>query len=216
MPRYGRRHSLVLYTYMLDRWWKSTLRISILLLALAIALWILPIQWPQYHFLWVSDLTLGLIAGAGGYAVILSVLLILIRKSAFVQPFSDHLLLMTPFLRLNISYRRLLQSSSVEMQHLFPIGKYKGFRRKLLRPLASQTAIVLDMRGWPLPRWFLNLFLSPFFFPDKTSRMALLVPNWMDFSVDMESFRSTWLDSLRQIGNTPQSRILTSISKAKR
>jgi hypothetical protein len=216
MPRSGRRHCLVLYTYMLDRWWKSTLRIGILLLALAIALWFLPIQLPQYHFLWVSDLTLGLIAGAGAYAIILSVLLIFLRKSAYVQPFPAYLLLITPFLRLNISYRRILQASSVEMQHLFSFGRNKGLRKRLLRPLASQTAILLEMRGWPLPRWFLSLFLSPFFFPDRTPRMALLVPNWMDFSVDMENFRSTWLESLRQTGNSPQSDILASIKKAKK
>ena len=215
MPPSGHRHNLVLYTYMLNRWWKSILGIGVVLLALAAGLGGLPGALPQYHFLWVSDAILWVVGGAGAYAILLAFFIIAIRKSAYVQPFKSHIRLSTPFLRMNISYRRIRQASSVEMQHLFPIAKYKGWRRKLLRPLGGQTAIVLEMIGWPLPRWALSLFLSPFFFPDKTSRLALLVPRWMEFSTEMESFRGTWLDSLRQPGNTAQSDLLASFSKPK-
>jgi len=216
MPHNGHRHRLVLYTYMLKHWWKYTLWIGIILLALAAGLRILPPRLPQYHFLWESDMTLWAVAGAGGYAVLLSVFLIIISKSAYVQPIVTHLRLNTPFLRMNISYRRIRRASSVEMQHLFPIDRYKGWRRRLLRPLARQTAIVLEMDGWPLPRWVLSLFLSPFFFPDKTSRLALVVPMWMEFSMEMENFRSTWLDSLHEPDSNPQSALLASLSNSKR
>ena len=85
-----------------------------------------------------------------------------------------------------------------------------------MRPLAAQTAIVLEMRGWPLPRWALSLFLSPFFFPDKTSRLALLVPKWMEFSMELENFRSNWSDAQHQPENTPQSALLANISNSKK
>jgi hypothetical protein len=216
MPRSGRRHRLVLYTFMLNRWWKFTLIIGVILLALAVGLEIRPIHLLQNQYLWISEKVLWVVAGAGVYAIILSLFLITIRKSAYIQPFAKHLRLVTPFLRMNISYRRIVQASSVEMQHLFPIYQYKGWRKKLLRPLAGQTAIVMEMRGWPLPHWVLGLFLSPFFFPDKTSRLALLVPKWMEFSMDMESYRSTWLDSQNQSESSPQSALLASISKSTR
>ena len=216
MPRNGHRHRLILYNYMLNHWWKSTLWIGVLLLALAIELRILPEQLPQYHYLLVSDLTFWTVVGAGGYAIILSVFLILIAKSAYIQPCATHLNLVTPFLRMNISYRRIRQSSSVEMKHLFPINKYKGWRWRLARPLAGKTAIVLEMQGWPLPHWVLNLFLSPFFFPDKTSRLALLVPKWMDFSMEMESLRSDWLDSRHAPNFNPQSALLAGLSNSKK
>jgi hypothetical protein len=216
MPRNGRRHRLYLYTYMLDRLWKYTLGIGAAMLALAAGLAILPIQFQQFNIPWVSDRVLWVTAGAGAYALGLTIFLVSIRKLAYVQPFADHLRLITPFLRMDISYRRILKASSVEMQHLFPFGKSKGWKQKILRPLASQTAIVLDLKGWPLPRSLLGLFLSPFFFPDKTSRLALLVPKWMDFSMDMESFRSTWLDSLHDPDRTPQSALLASISRPRK
>jgi len=216
MPRTGRRHRLILYTYMLNRWWKFSLGIGVILLVLAGAMRLLSLRLPQYQYLTESDQTLGALGGAGGYAVLLSVFLFSIAKSAYVQPFATHLRLSTPFLRMNISYRRIHQASSVEMKHLFPISSYMGWRWRLVRPLAAQTAIVLEMRGWPLPHWVLNLFLSPFFFPDKTSRLALLVPKWMDFSMELEGFRSNWLDSRHEPGNNPQSALLASLSTFKK
>jgi hypothetical protein len=214
MPRNGHRYRLVLYTIMLDRWWKYTIGIGAVLLLLAEGLTILPLRLNQYHFLGLSDLIQLMVAGAGVYALMLSLFLIAIRNMAYVQPCADHLRLVTPFLRLNISYRRLLTASSVEMQHLFPVERYKDWRQGLLCPLAGQTATVLDLRGWPLPRWVLDLFLSPFFFPDKSCRLALLVPRWMDFSIDLESLRSTWLDSLNEPAASPRSDLLASITKS--
>jgi len=214
MPQKGHRHRLMLYTYMLNRWWKFTLWIGLILLALAAGLWILSLQVPEYYM--VSEKTLWALTEAGGYAVLLSVFLVAIAKSAYVQPFANHLRLSTPFLRMNISYRRICKSSSVEMKHLFPINNYKGQQRNLLRPLVAKTAIVLEMRGWPLPHWVLGLFLSPFFFPDKTSRLALLVPKWMDFSMEMEGFRTAWLDSQHVQDIDPQSALLASFSNSKK
>ena len=216
MPHNGHRHRLMLYTYMLNRWWKLTLGIGVLLLALAVGLRITSERLPQYQILFESDLTFWAVAGAGGYALLLSVFLIAIAKSAYVQPCVNHLRLSTPFLRMNISYRRIQKASSVEMKHLFPMNNYKGRQRALIRPLAAKTAIVLDMHGWPLPHWVLNLFLSPFFFPDKSSRLALLVPKWMDFSMEMESFRSTWLDSQHEPDSDPQSALLANLSNSKK
>jgi hypothetical protein len=117
---------------------------------------------------------------------------------------------------MNISYRRIRKASSVDMKHLFPISSYKGWRSRLARPLAGMTAIVLEMQGWPLPHWVLNLFLSPFFFPDKTSRLALVVPKWMDFSMEMENFRTNFFDSQHEAGNNPQSDLLASLSNSKK
>ena len=215
MPPGGRRHRLILYTYMLNHWWRLTLWIGMLLLALTAGLRILSLKLPQFHFLLESDKTIWAVAGAGVYAVLLSIFLVIISKSAYVQPLTTHLRLITPFLRMNISYRRIRRASSVEMKHLFPIFGYKGWRRRLMLPMAGQTAIVLEMHGWPLPHWVLNLFLSPFFFPDNSSRLALLVPKWMEFSLEMESFRSAWLESQQEPDSNPQATVLASLSNYK-
>ena len=212
----GHRYPLILYAHTLKRWWKFTLWIGIILLVLAVGMRVMSLEFPEYYSLLESDETLWGLVGAGGYAILLSIFLFTISKYAYVQPFSNHLRVITPFLRMNISYRRIRQASSVDMKHLFPIGQFKGWRWRLMRPLAGQTAIVLEMRGWPIPHWVLNLFLSPFFFPDKTSRLALLVPKWMDFSMEMESFRTKWLDSQHETESSPQSVLLASLANPKK
>jgi len=213
MPRSGRRYHLILYTYVLNRLWRPTLGIGIVLLAMVAAFAWLPSALPKYQPPQVADWMLWLAGGVGAFAVFLAIFLIAVSKSAYVQPFDNHLRLVTPFLRMNISYQRFIQASSTDMGRLFSLENLKGRKRTFLRPLATQMAIVLELKGWPLPRWALDLFLSPFFFPDRTARLALVVPDWIQFSTELDSFRSAWLDSRRNPGGTPQSDLLASLSE---
>jgi hypothetical protein len=216
MPNTGHRHRLVLYTYMLNRWWKLILAIGLFLLALSLELQKYPIPLTQHRVMTAPQWLVLTITGSGIYAVLLAVALFFFRKSAYIQPFSNHLKLATPFLRMNISYQRIQKTSSVEIQHLFAINRYRGDKEKLLRTLAPETAIVLEMRGWPLPRWVLGFFLSPLFFPDKSSRLALLVPNWMECSLEIENFRSAWISSKTKPRTSPEEALLSSISRSTR
>ncbi len=200
MPNNGHRYLLVMYTYVIGRWWRATLVLGLVLLVLAIGLAILPGYLPQAHFLQVERQSLWGAGGIGVVAIGLSIFLIAIRRSAYVQAQSDHIRLVTPFLRLNISYRRILHTSTAEMSDLYSLKKGGGWRRSFLRPLAKKTVIVLDLNGYPLPRAALRLFLSPYFFPDKSPRMVLMVPDWIEFSAELESFRSTWMGTSRQAG----------------
>ena len=212
IPNKGRHYRLVLYTFIINRWWQAILGIGIVLLALVAALIWLPTLLPQYTLPQVADRILLLAGGVGALAIFLAIFLLAIRKSAYVQPFDNYLHLVTPFLRMNIAYSRIRQASSAEMGRLFPPENSRGQKRVYLYQLSKQTAIVLELNGWPLPRWALSLFLSPYFFPDKTARIALLVPDWIQFSTEMESFRNAWLDSLHKPVSTPRSDLLASLS----
>jgi hypothetical protein len=67
----------------------------------------------------------------------------------------------------------------------------------------------------------LLIVYSPFFFPDKTPRLALLVPDWIAFSTELESRRGAWQDFSHQppactcagTSDSPNSRLLSSLSK---
>jgi hypothetical protein len=216
MPRAGRRHLLVVYIHVINRWWRALLGIGIIMLALAGGLYGLPRYMPQVPVARVSETTLWLVGSVGAFALLLGIALVTIRNFAYVQPFENHLRLVTPFLRLKISYRRIRQTSTVEMTSLFPLEQYKGRKRTILRPLMKYTAVVLDLNGLPLSRTALQLYLSPLFFPDKTPRLALLVPDWIKFSTEMESFRGAWLDAQNQPSHDPRSALLASITKSKR
>jgi hypothetical protein len=212
MPHSGRRYRLIIYTASLDRWRKFILGLGLTLIGLAVGLWILSALVPQYLFLLEPDLTLWAVAGAGGFTVLLSVFVLWMSKSAYVEACPNQLRLVTPFLKLNISYQLIIQASVDEMKHLFPIQSYKGWRLRLARQLAVNTAIVLDLRRWPIPYRVLAQFLSPFFFPDKSPLLALLVSNWMEFSMELDSLRSAWIKSQLVPNNDPHSVLLARLS----
>ena len=63
----------------------------------------------------------------------------------------------------------------------------------LLVPIATGakgidwTAIVVELRGHPMPQSKLRLFLSPLFFKDKTPHFVIVVNDWMQLSSEMQS-----------------------------
>lgn len=180
MAKGGRRYPLVVYTHMIDRWWPAILVLGIALLGLAWALY----SWGFEQWRW---LTCGSI---GAFNVFVGLFLILVRKAAYVQPFSDHLKLATPLLRVNISYKRFQRTTSANMGSLFPPKSVTKWQADIIQPLAKMTAIVISLSAFPMSQSSLRLFLSPLFFKDKTPHFVILVNDWMKLSTEIESMRS--------------------------
>jgi len=180
MAKGGRRYPLVVYTRMINLWRPVIFAIGIALFGLAWALY----SWGFEQWRWLT------IAGIGGFNLFLGILLFVLRQSAYVQPFSDHLRLVTPFLRLNISYKRFLRTSSSTMSALFPPNSVSKWQADIIQPIAKMTAIVLQLRGHPLSQSVLRLFLSPLFFKDKTPHLVIVVDDWMRLSSEIEGMRS--------------------------
>jgi hypothetical protein len=188
MAKGGRRYPLVVYTHMINRWWPAIFTLGLALFALSWALH----SWGFEDWRWLSFTSIG------GLCIFLGILLLLTRKSAYVQPFSDHLRLATPFLRLNISYKRFKRASSANMGALFPPQSVSSWRREIIQPLAKMTALVIELTGYPMSQSTLRLFLSPLFFKDKTPHFVILVDDWMKFSAELESMRSGGVQSAPQ------------------
>ncbi len=192
MAKAGRRYPLVIYTRMIDRWWPAIFLLGLATMALA---------WPFYQdvytrltepWRWMT------LAGVGAGVVLISLFMLMMRKSAYAQPFSDHLLLATPIFRLNISYRRVQRTSTAIMATLFPPRSMRGMKRDIIEPLTGMTAVVIDLNAYPVSRSVLIFFLSSFFFKDKTPHLVLLVQNWMGFSTEIESMRTSGNQSIHQ------------------
>ncbi|GAB4503902.1 MAG: hypothetical protein Fur0043_08950 [Anaerolineales bacterium] len=183
MPRAGRRYPLVIYQRMLNRWWPATLLLAIGLFLLG---WGVS-RWPEGQ---EDPLAVEGLYGLGAFALAITAFLFLIRKAAYVRPYKDHLRLVTPFLRLHISYRRFRGTTTTTMQALFPPSSISGWRREIIAPLASMTAVIIHLNAFPMPPAMLRLFLSPFFFKDKTPHFVILVEDWLRFSAELDSMRA--------------------------
>ncbi|MDP1716226.1 MAG: hypothetical protein Q8L41_15925 [Anaerolineales bacterium] len=180
MARGSRRYPLVNYTHMIDRWWPAIFALGFALLGVA---------WAIYNRGFEQWRWLGM-AGIGGLNIFIGFLLLIVRKSAYVQAFNDHLRLATPFLRLNISYKRMRRTTSTNMGALFPPNSLSTWRAGIIQPIAKKTVIVIELNAFPMPQSSLRLFLSPLFFKDKTPNFVILVNDWMRFSSELESMRT--------------------------
>jgi len=187
--RAGKRYPLVVYRLMLSRWWPPTLAIGLVMLIIAYSEYIGLGQFIPWR--WLVPAAVGILG------IFVGMLFFVFRYLAYVQPHPDHLKLITPFLRLNISYKRIVRTTTTEMRLLFNF-KPKGLGAWLDilglnerdAPLATKTALVVDLKSYPIPRQVLEFFLSRYFFKDKTPHLVLLVDDWMRLSNEMESMRT--------------------------
>lgn len=183
MARGGHRFPLIVYRHLLNRWWTPMFAIGLVMFALAYEQY----SHPVYRFIpWRWQL----FAGIGMLAVFVGVFFLVLRQIAYIQPFPGYIKLVTPFLRINISYKRLHKTTTTEMRQLFPPKSMSGWMRDIFAPLASQTAIVLELKSHPVSPLLLRMFLSRFFFKDKTPHLVILVKDWMGLSSEIDSFRT--------------------------
>jgi hypothetical protein len=183
MARAGHKYPLVVYRHMLNRWWPAMIAIGLGMFALAYTEYIQPLG----KFLpWRWQLAVAV----GGLAIAVGIFFWVIRYFAYVQPFPTYLKLATPFMRINISYKRIKKTTATEMRYIFAYKSMSGWVKEIFSPLATQTALVIDLSGYPISPRLLRLFLYRFFFKDKTPHLVILVKDWMRFSTELESMRS--------------------------
>ncbi len=186
MAKASRRYPLIIYREMINRWWPATLFLSVSLVGLAWLVYRDPLGQAE-AWRWQGLVVLA------GVAFVFTLMLFALRSSAYIQMLPTHIRLVTPFLRLNISYKRLRRYTTAEMRTLFPPSAMRGWKRELIAPLSAMTAVVLELNGWPVQPSFMRIFISSLFFKpkDKTPHFVILVKDWMRFNTDLESLRTS-------------------------
>ena len=192
MPAQGKRYPLLIYQLMINRWWPPILTLGIVMVATVTiswaSAWLLPLGKNPIPI--IPDFTGIIVLAAGFLAIVFAIILMMIRSQAYIQPFGTYLRVNTPFLRFNISYKRFMRTYSATISTLFPPRSLSKRRREIIAPLGSKTAIVVELRGFPVSANTLRTFLSTFFFKDKTTHIVLLVKDWMQLSTEIESMKT--------------------------
>jgi hypothetical protein len=180
MAKGGRRYPLVIYSHMIDRWRSDIFLLGLALLGLAGAIYF----WGMEEWRWMT------IGGIGVFSIFVSIVLWIARKSAYIQPYPEYIRLVTPFLRLNVSYKRFRRTTSANMGALFPRNSITKAQADIMELFAGMTAIVIELTKFPIAPSTLRIFLSPLFFKDKTPHFVILVDDWMRLSTEIDSMRS--------------------------
>jgi hypothetical protein len=187
----GNRYPLLLYRRVMSRLWAAALVLGILLL----------VAWGWEWFYPTPLLEGGdniWLAVAGLVSLAFALFAFFGRNMAYVQPRRDHLRLVTPFLRLNISYRRVRNSHPAEFTQLFPPNEASWAQRNLLDPFYGKTSVVVELTAFPMNPRLLRFFLAPQMFSPHSKGLVFLVPDWMEFSTDLDSFHGAWMQTQKR------------------
>ncbi len=207
MARAGHRFPLLIYRHMLNRWWFALVFMGIALFGWAYVEYIQPPGTSVLLPFFVGPVLVGpisvepilvwpwhLLSAVGALAIVTGFFIWSVRFFAYVQPCPNYLKLITPFMRANISYKRIQKTTASEMRYLFSEKSMQAFwmfgTRDIFALVARKTALVIELNGYPLPPALLRIFLSRFFFKDKTPHLVILVEDWMRLSSELESMRS--------------------------
>jgi len=181
----GSRHLLLFYRRSLDRIWKSTLILGMILLA--------AVRWDllnQYDLFGISS-DVWFLATAY-FSLFVCLVTFLERYFTYVQVHSGFLSVVTPFLRFKISFRRIRSMHPALIQQLFPKVKANWTQRSFLDPFYGKTALVLELAGYPLNPMLLRLFLPNVMFSPHSEGLVLMVPDWMKLSTELDSLKGAW------------------------
>jgi hypothetical protein len=184
-PSSGKRHALLLYHRAMGRLGLPTLLLGLLLATL----------WGWNAFIGTPLVMLknsSLLLIAACVTLLFSLFAFISRYRSYVQVHRDHLRLVTPFLPLRVSFRRIRRAHPVDFHTLFPPSEASWAQRSFLEPFYGQTALVIELNGYPMPRAILRLFLAPQMFSRNTTGLVFLVPNWMALSTELDSYWSVW------------------------
>lgn len=190
------RYHLLLYREIVGR----HARKALLLACLFLGLWIL-VEKGSAHWL-ERDAQRWLFAG-GLIALAYWLFARFGPSLAYVQAHHDHLRLQTPIFRLNISYRRIINTRPIVFGKLFPPESMPRRDRHPMKPFLGATALGIDLRGLPLPTWLLRLFLSRYMLATDQIGFILLVDDWMRLSTQLASLLGEWRATRQQRPPSP-------------
>jgi hypothetical protein len=193
----GKRHTLLIYRRAMNRLWVVTLAMGLFLGIVWVWMWFSesPLLSPAGE--------IGVLAGSI-VALLVAGFALFGSYAAYAQPRRDHLRVVTPFLRFSISYRRVRSVHPASFQQLFPPHQASWAQESFLEPFYGKTAVVVGLSAYPMSPRALKIFLAPQMFSPQGKGFVFLVPDWMDFSTELDSFRSGWKPASGGRGRTPR------------
>ena len=174
----GKKFPLLIY-----RRWAKMLRVpSLLVIVASAAAW-----WyaPQNELVENTEWLFLVIAAVTGVIFIYS---LLAGRSAYVQCLPDYLRVRTPFLSVAISYQRILQVRPITFRSQLDLAKMKSPRRRMVQPFLGYTALLLELRGFPVSERRLRTWLPWFMFATEVTGLVLVIEDWMALSRQITTF----------------------------
>lgn len=186
----GQRFPLLAYKRAMDRLWHITLPFSLIMVG---AIMVSGNLWPIIGYIPpIPSPYDGILMVGGVVTLAFTIFALLARNMAYVQARQDHFRLVTPFLALKVSYRRIRSIRPTQFAMIFPPDKVGRLQRKNYAYFYGMTALVIELTGYPTSPSTIRLIMGSIFLLPKSTGLVLLVPDWMALSMDIESSLGAW------------------------
>ena len=189
----GEKFPLLIY-----RRWAKMLRTPSLLIVVAsgVAWWYA----PQNELVGNNRWRFLVVAAVMGVIFVYS---LLVSRSSYVQCLPNYVRVRTPFLSVAIAYQRILQVRPITFRSQLDLSKMKSPRRRMVQPFLGYTALLLDLRGFPVSERRLRIWLPWFMFATEVTGLVLVIEDWMALSQQITSFSDRAI-TRRQAHQRPQ------------
>jgi hypothetical protein len=115
-----------------------------------------------------------------------------LSRIPYVQCTPRTVKIQTPFMPVVFSYKRIENTRPNNIHDVFPPQKQKGERKKMLETLWGETAIVVDLKGYPVSKSLLRTVLGPYLLTPKGTGFVFLVKDWMTLSRQLSDYQEQW------------------------
>jgi hypothetical protein len=186
----GKRHKLLLYKHTLDRQWMPVFPLSLLIFGW---LWFSGKDWTNIGYIPALPPQAEMALLFTAIVIILFTIFALIARSmAYVQARQDHLRLASPLLKVKVSYRRIQRVYPAAVDQLFSHPRTPNSLKSILDPYRGETAMAVELKGYPIPKVFLKLFFGGHILKREGEGLFLLVQDWMGLTTEVDSLQSSW------------------------
>ncbi len=183
----NQRFYLLPYRILAKRWRTA----SFLFIPAGVGLWWLLSDIPEF----ASRAPAAFVISAIGLILTLYTL----RASrAHVQCYTRHFVVRTPLLPLTVSYARVERVRPVEFKTIYDPQEEKEALRRLYFNLWGKTVIVVNLTAYPLPLWWLRLWVHPYMLHPKEKALIFPVDDWMALSRQLDTRWMEWRERRRR------------------
>ena len=204
----GKKHPLLVYRIRYRRHRGLYFIVAIALLALYVALHVLPPEtWATVSWIYDFDWLL-LLVGAG--LLLYAIFRLLAASIPYVQCSERNIKIRAPLYQVVFSYKRVRETHPNTLFHMFENAKLSRSARNfvLSDQYGGRTAIVIEMNSWPMSMRLMRFWLGNLVFAPDNRELVLWVEDWMGLNGELSDYKDRWRERKRQAqGNAPRASV---------
>ena len=188
----GKKHKLLIYNRLHRQRRGLYLFVAVLFAGLFALPYVVDAETAQK--LWPPEFDL-VFAVLSGVTFLFFLFKLVAPRLAYVQCAERNIRIQTPLYPIVISYRRLLSVRPNQWGQVYPPEKIKRSQRRLLGNALGEGVLILDLKGWPMSRGFLKLWMPDVMFLPGGDGLVLWVEDWMKLNRELSDFKDRWREA---------------------